>query len=146
MAVNTRTEYAIRALLEIADSPQEAVSAQKICENQDLPKKYVERLLSNLKAAGLVSSSAGARGGYALAKDASEITLQHVLMAVADDSLNPSCNASLQRFCPAGKCALSSFFSELGGKVQELLSGYTLETIYKSWKGSTDETRKNISR
>ncbi|MDD2227929.1 MAG: Rrf2 family transcriptional regulator [Candidatus Cloacimonetes bacterium] len=146
MAVNTRTEYALRALLEIADSPQDAVSAQKICENQGLPKKYIERLLSNLKTAGLVTSSAGSRGGYALAKDARDITLQHILVAVADDSLDPTCNASAQRFCPTGNCALSSFFAVLGGKVKELLSGYTLETIYKSWKGSIDGTRKNISR
>ena len=40
MAINTRSEYALRALLEIADSPQEALSAQKICDHQALPKKY----------------------------------------------------------------------------------------------------------
>jgi biotin operon repressor len=68
MAVNTRTEYALRALLEITDSQQDAVSAQKICEHQELPKKYIERLLGNLKAAGLIISSAGAKGGYVLAK------------------------------------------------------------------------------
>jgi Rrf2 family protein len=138
MAVNTRTEYALRALLEITDNLPEPVSAQKICEKQDLPKKYIERLLSNLKTAGLISSSAGARGGYTLAPSlgASDITLQQVLAAVADDSLDPTCNASSQRFCPSGGCALSGFFTELGGKVSELLSTYTLETIYKSWKGA----------
>ncbi len=135
MAVNTRTEYALRALLEIADSPKEAVSAQKICENQDLPKKYIERLLSNLKTAGIISSSAGARGGYTLARKAKEITLNHVLQAVADDSLDPTCNATSQRFCPSGSCPLNSFLTELGGKVSELLSAYTLETMYQSWKG-----------
>ncbi|PKN72432.1 MAG: hypothetical protein CVU50_07635 [Candidatus Cloacimonetes bacterium HGW-Cloacimonetes-3] len=135
MAVNTRTEYALRALLEIADSPKEAVSAQKICENQDLPKKYIERLLSNLKTAGLISSSAGSHGGYTLAKKAKDITLNHVLDAVADDSLDPTCNASAQRFCPSGSCPLSGFFADLGSKVSELLSTYTLDIIYKTWKG-----------
>ncbi len=135
MAVNTRTEYALRALLEIADSPKEAVSAQKICENQDLPKKYIERLLSNLRCAGLVQSSAGAHGGYVLARKPKEITLSQVLQAVEDDSLNPTCNASANRFCPSGGCALNGFFTDLGATMHQLLSTYTLESIYQSWKG-----------
>lgn len=135
MAVNTRTEYALRALLEIADSPSEAVSAQKICDNQDLPKKYIERLLGNLKNAGLISSIAGSKGGYSLAVPAGEISLKQVLMAVDDNSLDPTCNASSSRFCPGGSCALSSFFSLLGKDVDKLLSAYTLETIYRTWKG-----------
>lgn len=135
MAVNTRTEYALRALLEIADSPTEAVSAQKICDKQDLPKKYIERLLGNLKSAGLISSSAGSRGGYSLALPADEISLQQVLAAVEDDSLDPTCNAASTRFCPQGKCSLRGFFTQLGGEMQKLLSTYTLETIYETWKG-----------
>lgn len=135
MAVNTRTEYALRALLEIADSPKEAVSAQKICENQDLPKKYIERLLGNLRCAGLVQSSAGAHGGYVLAKKAEDITLSQVLQAVEDDSLDPTCNSSANRFCPTGGCALNAFFTDLGVQVKQLLSTYTLDSIYQSWKG-----------
>ena len=50
MAVNTRTEYALRALLEIADSSREAVSAKKICQRQALPKKYIEHLLADLNS------------------------------------------------------------------------------------------------
>ncbi|MDY0152844.1 MAG: Rrf2 family transcriptional regulator [Candidatus Cloacimonas sp.] len=135
MAVNTRTEYALRALLEIADSPTEAVSAQKICDKQDLPKKYIERLLGNLKNAGLIISSAGSRGGYSLALPAGEISLMQVLAAVQDDSLDPTCNSASTRFCPKGNCPLSSFFSQLGGEVQKLLSTHTLESIYDTWKG-----------
>ena len=116
MAVNTRTEYALRALLEITDSQQDAVSAQKICEHQELPKKYIERLLGNLKAAGLIISSAGAKGGYVLAKPAEDITLQQVLSAVD------------------GGCSLNVFFTELGGRMRHLLSEYTLASIYESWK------------
>ncbi|MDD4310383.1 MAG: Rrf2 family transcriptional regulator [Candidatus Cloacimonetes bacterium] len=134
MAVNTRTEYAIRALLEIMDNPNEAVSANKICNNQDLPIKYIERLLGNLKAAGLVSSSAGSRGGYTLAKEPGNISLLQILAAVEDDSLDPSCNSSSKRFCPSESCTLSVFFMELGTAVKELLSNYTLATIHETWK------------
>jgi len=129
MAINTRSEYALRALLEIADSPQEALSAQKICDHQALPKKYIERLLGNLKAAGLVESSSGAKGGYQLSRKAEEITLFQVLQAVEDDSLDPTCSSGSSRFCPSGGCALRQFFSNLGGTLQSLLSSYTLADI-----------------
>ena len=135
MAVNTRTEYAIRALLEITDSPHEAVSAQKICENQDLPKKYIERLLGNLKNAGLIASSTGSRGGYSLALNPLDISLKQILVAVEDDSLDPTCNESSKRFCPGNSCSLSVFFSGLGVKIDNILEGCSLETIYRTWKG-----------
>jgi len=136
MAVNTRTEYALRALLEIADSPKEAVSAQKICDHQALPKKYIERLLGNLKAAGLIESCSGAKGGYNLAKPADQISLKQVLLAVDDDSLDPTCSSGSSRFCPGGDCALRAFFTKLGDKMSEMLSEYTLADIYGSWKGA----------
>lgn len=135
MAVNTRTEYALRALLEIADSPKEAVSAQKICDHQALPKKYIERLLGNLKSAGLIESCSGAKGGYNLAKPASQISLKQVLQAVEDDSLDPTCSAGSTRFCPGGDCALRAFFTKLGDEMTKMLSEYSLADIYGGWKG-----------
>lgn len=135
MAVTTRSEYAIRALLEIASGKGEAISAQKICENQDLPKKYVERLLGNLKTAGLISSSAGSKGGYTLAKESSLIHLADILAAVEDDSLNPTCSSGSNRFCPKGQCELRGFFGELGTAINKILAEYSLEDIHRKWKG-----------
>ncbi len=145
MAVNTRTEYALRALLEIADSSTEAVSAKKICQRQALPKKYIEHLLADLKAANLIVSSSGAKGGYFLSRKPTEITLADILKAVDDDSLNPNCNITARRFCPEGHCPLSSFFSALGIKINVILTQYTLAEIYNAWKGENDATGKNIS-
>jgi len=122
-------------LLEIADSPKDAVSAQKICDHQALPKKYIERLLGNLRAAGLIESSSGAKGGYSLAKPANQISLKQVLQAVEDDSLDPTCSSGSARFCPGGDCALKAFFTKLGAKMNEVLSEYTLADIYEGLKG-----------
>lgn len=135
MAVTTRSEYAIRALLEIASSNTEAISAQRICENQGLPKKYIERLLGNLKNAGLISSSSGARGGYILAKPADQIKLLDILAAVEDSSLDPTCSNGSNRFCPKEQCELRGFFRELGGAINKLLAGYSLGDIHRQWKG-----------
>ncbi len=130
MPVSTRTEYAIRALLEIANQKGEALSAQKICANQTLPKKYVEHLLGSLKKAGLISSSAGSRGGYVLARPAPEISLREILEAVEDQNLELSC-AFDKQYCLGADCGLSRVFAEISQKQRRLLDGYSLETIRK---------------
>ncbi|MEN6445383.1 MAG: Rrf2 family transcriptional regulator [Candidatus Cloacimonas sp.] len=135
MAVNTRTEYALRALLEIADSKQMAISAQSICQKQSLPKKYIERLLSNLKTANLIQSSSGAKGGYLLSRNPAEITFADIIKSVQDESLDPTCNLNSQRFCPQDKCPLSGFFATIGSRIESILSEYTLADIYNAWKG-----------
>lgn len=135
MAVTTRSEYAIRALLEIAEGGAEQISAQRICDQQELPKKYVERLLGNLKSAGLISSSAGSKGGYTLAREKADIHLTDILAAVEDDSLNPTCNSGSNRFCPQGQCELRGFFDELGIAINKVLAAYSLEDIHRKWKG-----------
>ncbi len=135
MAVTTRSEYAIRALLEIAEGGAEQISAQRICDRQELPKKYVERLLGNLKSAGLISSSAGSKGGYILAREKADIHLADILAAVEDDSLNPTCSSGSNRFCPKGQCELRGFFGELGTAINKILAEYSLEDIHRKWKG-----------
>jgi len=136
MAINTRSEYAIRALLEIADAADSTISAQRICELQALPKKYIERLLGNLKMAGIIASSPGSKGGYILAKSEQQITLNEILSAVEDDSLDPTCATGSHRFCPGGSCGLRGFFTELGNQLNRVISGYTLADIRRQWKGA----------
>jgi len=127
MAVSTRIEYALRALLEIAE--QGHISAQKICDAQNLPKKYVEHLLSQLKSSGIVQSTPGSLGGYSLSKDASAVSFFDVVNAVEDDSYNARCEVGDQRFCLGDECALSPFFTMLDNKLTEVLSSFSLEDI-----------------
>ncbi len=132
MAVNTRTGYALRALLEIAR--QGKVSAQKICEAQGLPKKYIEHLLSLMKAAELINSSAGILGGYSLAKEADEITFLSLLNAVGDESYATSCGHGLGKYCHGPECALAPFFTEMEDKLNKVFESYTLKDILNIWE------------
>lgn len=134
MAVNTRTEYALRALLEIEDQKGGNVSAQTICERQKLPKKYVEHLLSALKGAGLVTSSTGSRGGYVLARPARKISLLDVLTAVDDHSPELGCSMGGQ-FCLGDACGLKNLFHDVDARQRELFDSYTLDRIKALWKG-----------
>lgn len=128
MAVSTKTEYALRALLKIAEEPEAAVSAQTICDQQQLPKKYIEHLLSSLKNAGLIVSSAGLKGGYILAKSAAEITLYDIIKAVDDHRLELDCNMG-SKYCQGEDCNLKPIFIEIGEKQRELFRSYSLAKI-----------------
>ncbi|HHV37602.1 MAG TPA: Rrf2 family transcriptional regulator [Candidatus Cloacimonetes bacterium] len=132
MAVSTRIEYALRALIEIATEGH--ISAQKICDAQNLPKKYVEHLLSQLRSANIVKSTPGSLGGYSLSKDASTISFFDIVSAVGDDSYNARCEAGDQRFCLGEDCTLSPFFTKLDNKLNEVLRSFSLEDILGIWE------------
>jgi Rrf2 family transcriptional regulator, iron-sulfur cluster assembly transcription factor len=128
MALKTRTGYALRALLEISGEAGASLSAETICERQKLPKKYIEHLLSSLRKAGLIKSSAGSLGGYSLAKPAGGISLYDVVEAVGDHSWQLDCHMD-KRHCLGGECGLVPLFRELAQKQRELLESYTLDRI-----------------
>lgn len=129
MSVNTRTEYALRALLEMQWDSADPVSAQKICDRQQLPKKYVEHLLSALKSAGLISSSAGSRGGYTLSRPPEQISLLDVMQAVEDNSMHMDCIVNKGEHCLGDSCCLSAFFMDISEAQKELFSRHNLKTI-----------------
>ncbi len=82
MQISAKTEYAIRALLMLAAREPNLVKVDLVVEEQQLPKKFVEAILGELRRAGIVRTQRGAEGGYALARPATEITLGQVFRAV----------------------------------------------------------------
>jgi Rrf2 family protein len=83
MKVTTRTGYAIRALYDLAfHSRGQASQAKEIAERQHIPFRYLEQILQDLRKAGIVEARRGPRGGYALARPPSQISLAEVLHAV----------------------------------------------------------------
>jgi Rrf2 family protein len=80
--ISAKTDYAVRALLELAARAPSLVKIEVIIGEQRLPRKFVEAILGELRRAGLVRSQRGAEGGYALAQPPNEITLGQVIRAV----------------------------------------------------------------
>jgi Rrf2 family protein len=80
--ISAKTDYAVRALLFLASRSPDLVKVDVLTEQQGLPRKFVEAILSELRRAGLVRSQRGADGGYALARPAAEITIGAVIRVV----------------------------------------------------------------
>lgn len=82
MRVSAKADYAIRALVELAASGPGPVKGERVAEAQEIPIRFLENILLDLRRAGLVASQRGADGGYWLARPAAEITLADVIRAV----------------------------------------------------------------
>ena len=85
MDISARTDYAVRAMLSLAAAQADRsgpVSAEAVASRQDLPKKFLEAILSDLRRSGLVSSTRGNSGGYALSRPAAQISLGDIFRAV----------------------------------------------------------------
>jgi Rrf2 family protein len=80
--ISAKTDYAVRALLSLAAHAPERISAGVVVDEQDLPLKFIEGILGDLRRAGLVRTQRGVGGGYSLSRPAAEITLGAVLRAV----------------------------------------------------------------
>ena len=82
MRVSAKADYALRAVLELAVAAEGPVKGERIAQAQDIPLKFLENILLELRHDGLVGSQRGAEGGYWLARPAEEITLAEVIRAV----------------------------------------------------------------
>lgn len=86
MHISARTDYAVRALLTLAAAEtaagQGTVTGQTLAADQQLPLKFLEAILADLRRAGLVRSRRGPVGGYSLCRPAGEIAVGDVVRAV----------------------------------------------------------------
>jgi Rrf2 family protein len=80
--VSAKSDYAIRAMVELATAGEGPVKGERIAQAQEIPIKFLENILVDLRKAGLVSSLRGAEGGYWLARPTAEINLAQVIRAV----------------------------------------------------------------
>ncbi|HEY7604989.1 MAG TPA: Rrf2 family transcriptional regulator [Gaiellaceae bacterium] len=82
MRVSAKADYALRACIQLAAEGEGHVKGEKIAQAQEVPLKFLENILGDLRHTGLVRSQRGAEGGYWLARPATEITLAEIIRAV----------------------------------------------------------------
>jgi len=81
--VSAKADYALRACVELASAEDGVhIKGERIAQAQEVPLKFLENILGDLRQAGLVRSQRGVEGGYWLARPAAEITLADVIRAV----------------------------------------------------------------
>ena len=119
MRISAKADYAVRAAIELARTPDGPTKGTAIATAQAIPLKFLENILIDMRHAGLVRSQRGAEGGYWLARPAAEISVADVIRAVEgplasvrgerpEDIEYPEGAATLQRAWIAVRASLRS--------------------------------------
>lgn len=84
MKLTKKTEYALLVMIELAGSYDTGicVSKNQIANNTDVPRKFLEQILNQLREAKYVLSTRGASGGYVLSRTPSEISLAEIIRLI----------------------------------------------------------------
>jgi Rrf2 family protein len=80
--VSAKADYAVRALLELAARGGGPIKGDELSRAQEIPPKFLEAILTQLRQSGLLNSRRGAEGGYWLAHGADQISLADIIRAV----------------------------------------------------------------
>jgi Rrf2 family protein len=82
MRLSARADYALRAAIELAAASSGHVTADQLARAQQIPGKFLETILTQLRRAGLIRSQRGPDGGFWLARPAEEISLADIIRAI----------------------------------------------------------------
>ncbi len=80
--ISQTAEYALRAIVYLADHPGEAHTAEKIASGTKVPVGYLAKIMQGLSKSRLVTSQRGLYGGFTLVKPAADLTVYEVIQAV----------------------------------------------------------------
>ena len=138
-----KSEYGLRALIELTKNYGHPITRQQIGQRQNVPVVFLEQILLRLKHAGLVASTRGAQGGYALIKPPSKVTLGDVIRTL-DGPLAPiGCVSKTAyqkcRDCPyatKSHCPLQHVMGGVRNAIADILDNYSLEDFISGMNGS----------
>ena len=130
MRISARTDYALRAALELAAAPEGTlVKADDIAHAHGIPIRFLLNILTELRHAGIVDSQRGSVGGYRLARPADTITLAEVVRAL-NSSDGQSAQATTKRPPYAGAAAgLEDLWGAAYSSLETLLETVTLADV-----------------
>jgi Rrf2 family protein len=102
--LTAKGKYGLKALVHLATlQPGQTTQSMDIAESHNIPKKFLDAILGDLRTAGIVSSKKGPGGGYMLARAPSTIKLGSVIRTI-DGPLAPIACASRTAYQPCGDC------------------------------------------
>ena len=124
----TETRYALHAMVVLADS-EGLVPNSRLAERLDVSLPMVAKILNRLGRGGLVTSRPGPGGGYALARDAEEITLLDVVALWEGDDWGMRCLLGLPDCDDDHPCAMHNAWGKLRDRIRSMLSGHSVASM-----------------
>lgn len=134
MKLSTRSRYGVRLMLELAQALKGGrgqVFLRDIASQEEISEKYLSLIIIPLKAAGFVTSTRGAHGGYALAKQPYAITLKEIVDVLEGETCLVDCVKNPSACPRSSTCASRDLWSDLSDRIAQALGSVTLEDMLR---------------
>lgn len=138
--LSQKARYAIRALMALHElSPGEHAQIAEVASQADVPRKFLEQILLELKKRGIVRSVRGKHGGYALGRSSDEISLAEVIRAIDGPlALAPCASRTAYRRCEdcadEATCPIRVVLLEVRDATADILENRSIATLVRSEK------------
>ena len=132
MKLTTKGRYAVMAMADLArHSSGNPVALAEIAERQEISLSYLEQLFAKLRRGNLVKSVRGPGGGYLLARDADEVRISDVILAVDEPIKATRCELGSPKGCLAssGRCITHDLWEGLSQQIHVYLNSVSLGDV-----------------
>ena len=131
MLLTRASEYALLSLdvIRKSDTP---IGAEQLATELSIPKSFLAKILQSLAKQGILESRKGAHGGFILAREVNEISVNDIIFAAEGKTPAVFDCTSYTSSCPngtIGTCAISPFLMNFQTKIDSFLNGLTLGDI-----------------
>lgn len=131
MKLSTRSRYGLKAVVDLAVYYGEGpVSLPTLANAQGISEGYLEQLLRELKKGGVVNTVRGAQGGYELATDPSDLSVQQVLSLLEGSTAVVDCVGTEPYGCKSAcTCSARPLFLKLQSRINDVLERTSIQDL-----------------
>jgi len=130
MKLSTKGRYAVMAMADLAEASSDGpVTLSDIASRQSISLSYLEQLFAKLRRADIVASVRGPGGGYRLGRNAEEIRVSDIIMAVDEPLRATRCSQAKGCLADGKRCITHDLWDELSRHIYLFLNSITLEDV-----------------
>ncbi len=127
-----RCEYALQAVLYLALKPEgEKTTNKELTQHMRMPSPFLAKILQDLAHKGLLISSKGPRGGFALGRPAKAITLFNIVEAIDGDGLTKSCVLGFAECSTTDPCSMHNDWKAIREGISSMLLSQDIAQMAK---------------
>ena len=151
MKLSTRVRYAVRAVIDLGLYSRNGnlVLLKDIAKRQSVSNKYLENIFASLRGANIVRGVRGAKGGYSLARDAEEITMYDIVLAMQGFISPIGCAQDSCACSMSGECLARDIWVEVTDAISSVLRKFTVADLVVKHTGKEhllNNELMNVSR
>lgn len=137
MRITRKSDYGLRAMCELATSyGRSPISITEIAAAQGIPDPFLEKIMQELKSAGLIAATHGRGGGYSLERAPDEISVREVIEALEGPMALVTCLDPALKCLIEDGCPTSGFWALINERFEQALGATTLSDLLQRIPGS----------